>query len=61
MTRWNARCRAPASPSVADLDKLPVEAFVSEMAPLVEGAPAFLEAMAGARPLETTSACWRPP
>ena len=40
-------------PSVADLDKLPSEAFVSELAPLVEGAPAFLEAMAGARPLET--------
>lgn len=39
-------------PSVADLDKLPVEAFVSELAPLVEGAPAFLEAMAGFRPLE---------
>ncbi len=42
-----------AFPRVADLDKLPLEAFVSEMAPLVEGAPAFLEAMAGARPLET--------
>ncbi len=42
-----------AFPSVADLDKLPVEAFVSEMAPLVEGAPAFLEALAGSRPLET--------
>jgi len=40
-------------PSVADLDKLPVEAFVSEMAPLVEGAPALLEAMADSRPLET--------
>ena len=39
-------------PSVADLDKLPVEAFVSEMAPLVEGAPAFLDAMAVSRPLE---------
>ena len=40
-------------PSVADLDKLPVEAFVSEMGPLVEGAPAFLEVLAGSRPLET--------
>ncbi|HEY8178559.1 MAG TPA: GNAT family N-acetyltransferase [Candidatus Limnocylindria bacterium] len=42
-----------AFPSVADLDRLPVEAFVSEAAPLVEGAPAFLEALAGSRPLET--------
>lgn len=40
-------------PSVADLDSLPAEAFASEMAPLVEGAPAFLEAMAAARPFET--------
>lgn len=40
-------------PTVADLDKLPAEAFASEMAPLVEGAPAFLEAMADARPLDT--------
>jgi 2-oxo-4-hydroxy-4-carboxy--5-ureidoimidazoline (OHCU) decarboxylase/GNAT superfamily N-acetyltransferase len=40
-------------PNVADLDKLPVEAFVSEMGPLVEGAPAFLEVLAGSRPLET--------
>jgi 2-oxo-4-hydroxy-4-carboxy--5-ureidoimidazoline (OHCU) decarboxylase/GNAT superfamily N-acetyltransferase len=42
-----------AFPGVADLDRLPDAAFVSEMAPLVEGAPAFLEALAGARPLET--------
>jgi 2-oxo-4-hydroxy-4-carboxy--5-ureidoimidazoline (OHCU) decarboxylase/GNAT superfamily N-acetyltransferase len=42
-----------AFPSVADLDRLPVEAFAAEMAPLVEGAPAFLEALAGSRPLET--------
>ena len=42
-----------AFPSVTDLDRLPVEAFVSEMAPLVEGAPAFLEVLAGSRPLET--------
>ncbi|HEY8179105.1 MAG TPA: GNAT family N-acetyltransferase, partial [Candidatus Limnocylindria bacterium] len=41
-----------AFPSVTDLDRLPLEAFVSEMAPLVEGAHAFLEAMAGARPFE---------
>ena len=40
-------------PNVADLDKLPIEAFVSEMGPLVEGAPAFLEVLAGSRPLET--------
>jgi 2-oxo-4-hydroxy-4-carboxy--5-ureidoimidazoline (OHCU) decarboxylase/GNAT superfamily N-acetyltransferase len=40
-------------PAVLDLDRLPAEAFVSEMAPLVEGAPAFLDAMAEARPLET--------
>ena len=38
---------------MADLDKLPIEAFVSEMGPLVEGAPAFLEVLAGSRPLET--------
>jgi 2-oxo-4-hydroxy-4-carboxy--5-ureidoimidazoline (OHCU) decarboxylase/GNAT superfamily N-acetyltransferase len=40
-------------PSVADLDQLPVEAFVSEMGPLVEGAPAFLQVLAASRPLET--------
>jgi 2-oxo-4-hydroxy-4-carboxy--5-ureidoimidazoline (OHCU) decarboxylase/GNAT superfamily N-acetyltransferase len=40
-------------PSVADLDQLPAAAFTSEMAPLVEGAPDFLEAMAKARPFET--------
>lgn len=40
-------------PSVADLDQLPATAFVSEMAPLVEGAPDFLEAIARARPFET--------
>lgn len=45
--------RTAAFPAVAELDQLPAEAFASEMAPLVEGAPAFLEAMAEARPLET--------
>lgn len=40
-------------PTVRDLDRLPSEAFASEMAPLVEGAPAFLEALAEARPFET--------
>jgi len=45
--------RPSGFPAIADLDKLPAEAFTSEMAPLVEGAPDFLEAMAAVRPLET--------
>jgi 2-oxo-4-hydroxy-4-carboxy--5-ureidoimidazoline (OHCU) decarboxylase/GNAT superfamily N-acetyltransferase len=40
-------------PAVTDLDRLPDAAFVGEMEPLVEGAPAFLEALAEVRPLET--------
>jgi 2-oxo-4-hydroxy-4-carboxy--5-ureidoimidazoline (OHCU) decarboxylase/GNAT superfamily N-acetyltransferase len=40
-------------PAISDLDRLPAEAFASEMAPLVEGAPTFLEAMAEFRPFET--------
>jgi 2-oxo-4-hydroxy-4-carboxy--5-ureidoimidazoline (OHCU) decarboxylase/GNAT superfamily N-acetyltransferase len=49
----NRPLQTAAFPGVADLDRLPDAAFVAEMAPLVEGAPAFLEALAGARPLET--------
>ena len=45
--------RTAGFPTVADLDKLPAEDFVSEMGPLVEGAPALLEAMAEVRPFET--------
>jgi 2-oxo-4-hydroxy-4-carboxy-5-ureidoimidazoline decarboxylase len=37
-------------PSVGDLDRLPTEAFMEAVAPLFEGAPAFLRRLADARP-----------
>lgn len=37
-------------PRIADLDRLPAEAFVAEVTPLFEGAPRFLARLAGERP-----------
>lgn len=37
-------------PAMADLDRLPPEAAAAELAPLVEDAPRFVEALAAARP-----------
>ncbi|HET9879270.1 MAG TPA: GNAT family N-acetyltransferase [Candidatus Limnocylindria bacterium] len=42
-----------AFPRIADLDRLPIEAFVNEAGVLFEGAPRFLERLAAARPFET--------
>jgi 2-oxo-4-hydroxy-4-carboxy--5-ureidoimidazoline (OHCU) decarboxylase/GNAT superfamily N-acetyltransferase len=39
-------------PRAEDLDRLPVEAFVSEVAPLFEGGGRFLERLAETRPLQ---------
>jgi 2-oxo-4-hydroxy-4-carboxy--5-ureidoimidazoline (OHCU) decarboxylase/GNAT superfamily N-acetyltransferase len=48
---------APASfPSVEDLDVLPAAAFVTEMAPLLEGARSLLERLASERPFGTDEA-----
>lgn len=40
----------PAQPSVADLDRLDAGAFASALAPLFEGAPAFIARLAAERP-----------
>ena len=40
-------------PRMADLDLLPAEAAVAELAPLFEGAPGFLARLVTARPFET--------
>jgi 2-oxo-4-hydroxy-4-carboxy--5-ureidoimidazoline (OHCU) decarboxylase/GNAT superfamily N-acetyltransferase len=42
-----------AFPAIEDLDRLPPEAFVREVTPLFEGAPAFLVRLAEARPFGT--------
>lgn len=39
-------------PSIRDLDLLPIDAFIHELAPLFEGAPAFLRRLAAERPFE---------
>jgi 2-oxo-4-hydroxy-4-carboxy--5-ureidoimidazoline (OHCU) decarboxylase/GNAT superfamily N-acetyltransferase len=43
-------------PLVEDLDRLPIETFVHEMAPLFEGGEAFLQHLAELRPFETEEA-----
>lgn len=40
-------------PRVADLDQVPAEAFVAELAPLFDGKPRFLDRLADGRPVET--------
>lgn len=42
-----------AFPAMADIDRLPPEAAAAELAPLVEGAPRYLERLVAARPFET--------
>ena len=42
--------------AVDDLDRLPAAAFVTELAPLVEGAPRFLERLAADRPFGSDDA-----
>ena len=42
-----------AFPLADDLDRLPAEAFVTELMPLFEGGGRFLAKLAGARPFET--------
>jgi 2-oxo-4-hydroxy-4-carboxy--5-ureidoimidazoline (OHCU) decarboxylase/GNAT superfamily N-acetyltransferase len=42
--------------AVEDLDRLPAAAFVTELAPLVEGAPRFLERLAAERPFGSDDA-----
>jgi 2-oxo-4-hydroxy-4-carboxy--5-ureidoimidazoline (OHCU) decarboxylase len=43
-------------PSIADLNALPADAFRDEVAPLFEGAPAFLDRLAAARPFDSDHA-----
>ena len=43
-------------PTTDELNALPVDAFADEMAPLFEGAPAFLGGLATARPFESDRA-----
>lgn len=43
-------------PTTEELNALPVDAFADEMAPLFEGAPAFLRWLATARPFESDHA-----
>jgi 2-oxo-4-hydroxy-4-carboxy--5-ureidoimidazoline (OHCU) decarboxylase len=47
---------AATFPAVADLDRLPAEAFVHEVMPLFEGAPGFLQHLAEERPFESDEA-----
>jgi 2-oxo-4-hydroxy-4-carboxy--5-ureidoimidazoline (OHCU) decarboxylase/GNAT superfamily N-acetyltransferase len=52
----NQRLSTVLFPAIEDLDRLPAASFVSEMAPLVEGAERFLERLAQERPFGTDEA-----